>query len=205
MITGIWKNERYSASRECLTPKSWEDFKFLCHSAGLPRVLYNYLDKKGEAYLSGALTLLLVAEKAHERAFDNTVPPILSWEAEFPVRRGRADFMLYHDDGSATVVELKDGSYGVQSLLAGIGQVIGYAMQIGMNNPGISCLRKALVFSSCGTVEDDQLIIDACEHAGVIPIPFGAERAFRKATMDHLMGVLESAFLPREVMQHVLF
>ncbi len=205
MSKTVWESGYPVAPRECLSPTSWEVFKGLCQKAGLPSVIYHYLDKKGEAYLSGALTLMLVADNAHERIFDGCVPPILSWQPEFQVRRGRADFMLYHSDGSATVVELKDGAYGHQALLAGIGQVIGYAMQIGMNNPGISSLRKALVFSSCGSIEDDQLICEACDHAGVIPVPFGAERRFRKATMDHLMRVLEDKMLPKPVMQHVLF
>jgi hypothetical protein len=205
MLDKRWDHDLAKRTDSCLKPALWEKFKALCLLAEIPQILYQYLDKRGEPYLSGAMKVMLVASNPHIHLFEGFVPEIIQWEPEFVVRRGRIDFMLYHADGSISVVELKDGSNGLQSVLAGIGQIMGYAVQVGMNNPAISRMQKVLVFSACHTMADDQIIIDACEAAGVIPIPFGSEGAFRKATMDHLFRVLEEKKHRKQEQQHVLF
>lgn len=137
--------------------------------------------KTGEAYLSQVTRLLLTAERAHERLFDGVVPPVIHFEMEFPVPRGRVDALVIHDDGSATVCEIKDGTQGMQSVLAGIGQVIAYAVQVGMSRGVVNGIRKALLFSRTPSIMDDILIVEACEAAGVLPVAMGSVREHKES------------------------
>jgi len=115
--------------------------------------------------------------------FGGEVPEVISAEAEFPVPRGRIDYLLIHADGSLTVCELKDGARGKQHVLSGLGQCIGYAVQLGMANAGVPTIRKALVFSSWGKPDEELLVVQACRGAGVIPVPMGSEAAHRDSAM----------------------
>lgn len=159
----------------------WEAIESAYRAAGMPEVLYSHFRKEGEAFLSGVVKVLLRGSSSHINLFDGEVPPIIRAEAEFPVPRGRVDFFLVHDDGSASVCELKDGSKGLQSVLSGIGQVICYSVQVGMSNTGIHNIRKVLIFSRTNSISDDSLIVDACLKAGVMPLPIGSEQDHKEA------------------------
>ena len=164
----------------------WEAIREACSLAGLPSVIYHHLHLKGEAFLSGVVRGLLSADMAHIRLFDGEVPEIIRAEAEFPVPRGRVDYLLIHADGSLTVCELKDCAKGKQHVLSGLGQCIAYAVQIGMANAGVPKIRKALVFSSWGRPEEELLVMDACRSAGVIAVPMGGEAAHRDSVMSFI-------------------
>src|SRR5437868_5656112 len=57
-------------------------------------------------------------------------PEIVHAEREYPVPRGRIDLMLFHVDGSATVIECK-ASRSARDVLPAIGQVMSYGVQVG--------------------------------------------------------------------------
>ncbi|MBL5924967.1 PDDEXK family nuclease [Enterobacter asburiae] len=164
-----------------MSKPDWEAIESAYRDAGMPELLYGHLKKSGEAFLSGVVKVLLASQSAHIKLFEGQVSPIIRAEPEFPVPRGRVDFFLVHDDGSASVCELKDGRNGLQAVLAGIGQVICYSVQVGMSNAGLRGIRKVLIFSRTNTISDDALIIDACLKADVIPIPIGSEAEHKAA------------------------
>lgn len=154
--------------------------------SGLPPIVYHHLCLKGEAFLAGLFKSLLFSERPESHIFDGKVPEIIHWQQEFSLPGSRIDYLLTHADGSITVCELKDGGLGKQSVLAGIGQAIGYAIQVGASNAGISKVRKALVFTALPSAEDEIVVIDACIAASVIPVPMGSEAAHRRSLMDFI-------------------
>ena len=113
--------------------------------------------------------------------FDGLVSKFSHAEFEFPVPRGRVDLVVFHWDGGITVCEVKDGSRGMQSVLAGIGQVMAYALQLGMGQGAVSYINKALLFSRCAIIEEDRIICQACESAGILAIPMGSEDEYLEA------------------------
>lgn len=89
---------------------------------------------------------------------------------ELPLRGWRADLVVFHVDGSATVVEMKDGRHGISTVLAGIGQCGMYASLLGMAG-GVSKVRRALMWTKIsGDAMLDQLVGQACSDAGVTPL-----------------------------------
>lgn len=89
---------------------------------------------------------------------------------ELSLPYGRADIAIFHIDGSASVIEAKDGKKGYSHVVKGIGQVSLYASQLANRRVNISKVSRYLMWSS---VEDDatnDAIYDACVFAGVIPM-----------------------------------
>jgi hypothetical protein len=84
---------------------------------------------------------------------------------------GRADVVLYHADGTATVVEAKDGSKGYSEVAKGIGQASFYATQLRQLGT-VSAVRGAVMWTSVGKGADE-VLIEACHQAGVTPIHMG--------------------------------
>ena len=164
----------------------WERAYLSAQRASLPPIIYHHLQLKGEAFLSGLFRSILAAWKAEVQLFNGQVPEIIRWDQEFALPGSRIDYLLTHADGSVTVCELKDGGLGKQAVLAGIGQLIGYAIQVGAANAGVSKVRKALVFTALPSTEDEIIVIDACVAANVIPVPMGSEVAHRKSLMDFI-------------------
>lgn len=95
---------------------------------------------------------------------------------EFSFRFGRADVVIFHVDGSATVIEAKDGSMGYRHVVAGIGQAALYATQLAMNKGALRKVRRALMWTSTGDVELDALIEIACEQSGTVPLPWQSSK-----------------------------
>jgi hypothetical protein len=91
---------------------------------------------------------------------------------EMAFKFGRADIVVFHVNGSATVIEAKDGSRGYGHVVAGIGQAGLYAAQLGMAKHAITHIRRALLWTSTGNILADALIEEACEQAGVIALPW---------------------------------
>ncbi|UIF90868.1 hypothetical protein [Cupriavidus sp. UYPR2.512] len=131
----------------------------------------NVLLSRGEKSLVATIQMRIFADGGC--AFvDEGIPEFSVAEREFPLPRGRADLALFHDDGTATVVEAKDGGCGVRDVVAGIGQVVCYATQMGMSTGAPKKVRKVLMFSSTGNEQDDQLIEMSCRAADVLPVYF---------------------------------
>ncbi|MEJ5127637.1 hypothetical protein WH367_16470 [Comamonas sp. MYb21] len=87
---------------------------------------------------------------------------------------GRADIVVYHSDGSASVIEAKDGTKGYTHVVAGIGQATLYAVQLGMSKCAVKRVRRCLLWSSTGNHFLDAIIDIACEQAGVISLPMAS-------------------------------
>jgi len=104
---------------------------------------------------------------------------------EYTLKIGRADIVIFHVDGSASVIEVKDGATGYRSVVAGIGQASLYACQIAALKVSLKDVRRVLAWSSIGNDAEDRVVKEACEMAGVLPIQlFGTnqiKRAFDNA------------------------
>lgn len=95
---------------------------------------------------------------------------------EMSVRYGRADIVVFHVDGTASVIEAKDGTKGYNHVVSGIGQAALYAVQIAQAKGAVKRVRKCLMWTSAGDVEVDSAIEAACDAAGVIPLPWPSMR-----------------------------
>lgn len=101
---------------------------------------------------------------------DNSLDTIVY---EMAFKFGRADIVIFHKDGSASVIEVKDGTQGYRHVVAGIGQAGLYASQLAMNKNTLTIVRKCLLWTSTGDVSLDAIIENSCEQANVIPMPWG--------------------------------
>lgn len=90
------------------------------------------------------------------------VPAIRRARFEFTIGCGRADLVLFHADGSASLVEAK-GDESIRDVVAGIGQLLLYDTQWTRSRP--KTLRKIL----CAPVDGEKgaAILPACAAAGV--------------------------------------
>jgi len=112
--------------------------------------------------------ILITRDRGSKQIFEKVRwPQIVNWEKEFPVPRGRADFVLFHLDGSITVVEVKRGDRPLMELMAGIGQVTSYATQVGYSNIVGASIKRVLAVTALPNLLDELLLADACKLAGV--------------------------------------
>lgn len=116
---------------------------------------------------------------------------------EFAFRHGRADIIMFHADGTATVIEAKDGRHGHTHVVSGIGQCGLYAAQLSARPGALRAVRRALMWTSVGTIEGDALIEEVCGAAGVIPLPYPstitlvANRMAAEVVISRLQGATE--------------
>ena len=110
---------------------------------------------------------------------------------EMSFRYGRADIVIFHIDGSASVIEAKVGAKGYNHVVSGIGQASLYATQLDKGGRILTSIRRCLLFSSTEDKECDKNIISACLESGTIPIQRASlkktawyHEAFRLAGMD---------------------
>jgi hypothetical protein len=92
---------------------------------------------------------------------------------EMSFKFGRADIVVFHIDGSASVIEAKDGTRGYNHVVAGIGQAGLYAAQLGMNRGALTKVRRCLMWTSTGDLFLDLTIEDVCKQAGIVPMSYG--------------------------------
>lgn len=92
---------------------------------------------------------------------------------EMAFKYGRADIVIFHIDGSASVIEVKDGNKGYNHVVSGIGQASLYATQLGMSKGALRKVRKCLLWTSTGDIDADASIEIACEKSGTVPLPWG--------------------------------
>lgn len=91
---------------------------------------------------------------------------------EMALKFGRADIVVFHVDGTASVIEVKDGTKGYNHVVSGIGQAALYAVQLAATKGAVKRVRKCLLWSSTGSIALDGTIEEACEQAGVVPLPW---------------------------------
>jgi hypothetical protein len=91
---------------------------------------------------------------------------------EMAFKYGRADIVIFHIDGSATVIEVKDGSKGYNHVVSGIGQAGLYASQL----IHLSNVRRCLLWTSTSNKSLDIQITKTCNEANVIPALFPSLR-----------------------------
>lgn len=91
---------------------------------------------------------------------------------------GRADIVIFHVDGSATVIEVKDGTQGYRKTVSGIGQASLYSSQLGMRNNGLTKVRKALLWTSTGDIKMDAAIARSCIYSGTRFVLFDTLRSY---------------------------
>lgn len=111
------------------------------------------------------------------------IPGVDTVLTEMSFRYGRADIVIFHIDGSASVIEVKDGSNGYKHVVSGIGQAGLYAQQV-FAKGAISNVRKCLLWTSTGKIELDAVIYDACLASGTIPLAWGALKMHKALTAE---------------------
>lgn len=92
---------------------------------------------------------------------------------EMAFKFGRADIVVFHIDGSASVIEVKDGTKGYNHVVAGIGQAGLYASQLAINKGTLTKVRKCLLWTSTGDISLDAVIESVCESTNTIALPWG--------------------------------
>lgn len=119
------------------------------------------------------------------------VPSITGYRFEFPVATGRIDLLLFHVDGSVSVVEAKAPDRPT-TIAAGIGQLCMYATALprslhAKQQPAL--IRRVL----CAHVRPEECadIIAACEMAGVKFAYLPPFKMF-KSKMDALMKAVRN-------------
>lgn len=110
---------------------------------------------------------------------------------EMAFKFGRADIVVFHIDGSASVIEVKDGTKGYNHVVAGIGQAALYASQLALNKGSLTKVRKCLLWTSTGNAWADQFIEFACLTAKCVPLPWGALSDHLKAEREVLASFTE--------------
>lgn len=102
-----------------------------------------------------------------EKAWD--LPEVVKYVFEFPLPVGRADLVMFHIDGSISVVEFKNAGSN-REILSGIGQLLMYAVQLGYSRVATT-IRKILTAPVVGA--GNSLLLETCEKAGVLFEPLG--------------------------------
>lgn len=125
-------------------------------------------------------------------ALDDAIPMTIfdTVVCEMAFKFGRADIVIFHVDGSASVIEVKDGNKGYNHVVAGIGQAALYAAQLGMNRGALTKVRKCLLWTSIGDVSADLMVALACEASNTVPMPWGklgVHLAWEQAVTQHVM------------------
>lgn len=114
---------------------------------------------------------------------------------EYTLRIGRADVVIFHVDGSASVIEVKDGTTGYRNVVAGIGQASLYACQLAAVKGTLKEVRRVLAWSSLRNEEENRVVRNACEMAGVLPIELFDTNKIKRAFENVIEGKITSTCL----------
>ncbi|WP_237479434.1 hypothetical protein [Lichenibacterium dinghuense] len=94
------------------------------------------------------------------------LPPILRCETGFPISRGRIDLLLFHADGSGTVIACKAGRAS-KDILPAVGEVMSQGIAIS----GAGVFHKVrLAIASRASAADLKPIAPVLKRCGVEPI-----------------------------------
>jgi hypothetical protein len=116
------------------------------------------------------------------------VPTIALAEFEYPLPRGRADLVLFHLDGTVSVVEIK-GSRDFMVCAHGVGQAISYAVQIGYSK-ACNGIRKLLVAPVVGDEPETIILHNTCKEAGVKLVAMGGMWEHQKIWDDAVLKMI---------------
>jgi len=146
----------------------------------------------------GTLVGRFIANQKHEVLLERSLPMSTSDTIveEYPFRYGRADIVIFHVDGSGTVIEAKDGRVGYNGVARGIGQASLYAVQLGARKEIINHVRKALLFTGTGDGDCDRAIILACVAANTIPIQYPSHEEYCRESLTDAVYLTMRAFKP---------
>jgi hypothetical protein len=105
----------------------------------------------------------------------------------YPLRVGTADIAVFHLDGTATVIELRDGTQGGRAVMGGLGQVGLYAVQLDPNK-ALRQVRRAVAWTPVAAPAGvNEIIAQAVIDAGGIPVCLVPPREFLTEYLrDHL-------------------
>jgi hypothetical protein len=138
----------------------------------------------------GVMDILIFMYQAEKLSLTLGVPQIAHAEVEFRLPKGVADMVLFHMDGSISVVEAKSKRTET-AIAAGIGQLCMYAVQLGFSRTH-SAIRKLLVAPVIGKDPNSLLLDMTCEAAGVRFIPLGTTEEHRDVSRGFAVKGLES-------------
>ncbi len=155
-------------------------------AAGVPGIVLLPVVKTGEASLVAQFFLLLESDVGRALIQSDGVPDFCHVEVEYNFPNGRADIVIFHEDGSATIIEAKEGANGMRSVVSGLGQLASYAYQLGASKCAPKKIRRALMWSSVGSQEGDAHIEDVCRANGVIPIMMASTKKANAVSCEWL-------------------
>lgn len=135
--------------------------------------------------------LFLEQEAAGHHDQEACIVPSDTIVREMPFRFGHADLVMFHVDGSVTVIEARDGSRGYDHVVAGIGRAGLYAVQLAASKGAVKRVRRALLWSSTDDFAADGAIGAACAVAGEIPMAWPSMRVLM-ANVAAVRGVMEA-------------
>lgn len=107
---------------------------------------------------------------------------------DFAVGSVRSDLVIFHFDGSVSLIDVRDGTEGYMHVLAGIGHVGACAAGLGLGSVRFMKVRRALLWSGTESLLTDLLVTLACEQADVLPIPFATLEEMTACTRRALEG-----------------
>lgn len=127
----------------------------------------------GERYVGREKDLVQVFAEMYQCGhYDEEIPMTdactIVYEQSF--KYGRADIVIYHSDGSASVIEAKNGSTGYTHTISGIGQSTLYATQLAATKGAVKKVRRCLLWTGTGDDLLDAFIAISCKEAGVISL-----------------------------------
>ena len=99
-------------------------------------------------------------------------PPVIRYEREFNVPAGRIDVMLFHNDGSGTVIECKVTNEP-RLLLPAIGQLMSYGVKVGYSRV---LTKTRLALASRASAAELGPIKDVMRAARIEPIFTGQHK-----------------------------
>jgi hypothetical protein len=171
---------------------------FICHASidSIPDVetLNRALELEGEPAITMWLKWVL-----RQDLWEHVMAPVHVCMADTiifnqSVRIGIADIVAYHVDGTATVIELKDGAQGFRNTVAGLGQAGLYAAQLDPNK-ALKKVRRALAWTPVRGHEGvNDIIQQAVIDAGAIPVRLPCHKESVKGVLrSYLESTVEAA------------
>lgn len=146
------------------------------------RLLELALTAGGEAAIIRMFMVAMLSEQVRIEGRIPLDPALDTVVYEMAFKFGRADIVAFHADGSASVIEAKDGTKGYAHVVSGIGQAGLYATQLALSKKTLTKVRKCLLWTSTGDADLDAAIECVCLTSGVVPLPWGT-------LAEHLDGV----------------
>lgn len=115
------------------------------------------------------------------------LPPVLRHETEFPIPRGRVDLVLFHADGSGTVIACKAGRTPAD-ILPAVGEVMSQGVAIGCS--GVFN-KVRLAIASRASAADLKPIAPVLKRCGIEPIFCGMTDGLAAGMADAMRSRLE--------------